>query len=533
MLTDVVASQAFPSDLEHAIAFDHLGVVQRERTHYAQAEDSLARALTLLENNSAAEARRARAQVFNDRGGLRTYESDFRGALEAFHQALELYRDLGMLRTVDAAKVLNNIGNAHRELGDTGQARSALLQALDLKTELLGVDNPSTASTITNLGMVAEESHDYLGAQTYYARALAIYEKSLGANHANVASVAEQYGRLRFTTAQYADALQLLERARAIREREFGLYSTWSAETLVDLVPVYGQLGQRRRARDSAERALTIAVTGREQELLYDSYMSYARTLAAPGQSSAAIFFGKRALNVIQQMRERDVPPTKREQRFFIMRREFMYRDVADWLLSQSRLVEAEEVLDLLKAEELADYAQLPARPAESVTARVGLVQGEVQAAATLDAAIQNLAQQLGAVRLESSLLAAARADFRSKLKEIVASLADPNPNPERTQRDLATLSPSPRDSAIVRYLVLADRVRILVRTPTTLFAQSVKIDRTELSRQVLELHHRLQSHLRAEAAARTLFQELIAPISSTLALAEIHDLVLMPDDVL
>ncbi|HEX8781823.1 MAG TPA: CHAT domain-containing protein [Steroidobacteraceae bacterium] len=46
-------------------------------------------------------------------------------------------------------------------------------------------------------------------------------------------------------------------------------------------------------------------------------------------------------------------------------------------------------------------------------------------------------------------------------------------------------------------------------------------------------MHHRLQSHLHAEAAARTLFRELIAPISSTLALADIHDLVLMPDDVL
>jgi CHAT domain-containing protein/Tfp pilus assembly protein PilF len=521
------------SPLEHATILDHLGVVQRERNSYLQAEHSFSRALTLAQSDPGPPGQRMQAQIYNDRGGLRTYQSDFRSAVEDFQHALGLYRALGMGQMVEAAKTLNNLGNAHRELGDTARARTELEQALDLKTVLLGPQHPSTASTINNLGMVAEEAHDYVGAEAYYARALEIYEKTLGSGNANVASVASQYGRLRSTTGNYPGALRLLERARAIRERTFGIYSNWSAETLVDLVPVYSQLGQRSRALRGAERAISIAVTAQEQELLYDCYMSYARALAAQGQSSAAIFFGKRAINVIQQMRERDVPATKREQRSFLMQREFMYRDLADWLIRVGRLSEAEEVLDLLKTEELADYTQLATPAGEPATGRVGMVYHEVPAAASLDEAIHDLDDQLerGAARQRHA--AALYARFVARLQQMVATLAVRASRTEQSRRDVDAGSPSGPHIAVIRYLVMPEQVRILLRTPAGLVDRSVAISRAALNRQVLDLHYGIQSHVSAESAARTVFKLLIAPIASDLAVADIRHLVLVPDDVL
>jgi CHAT domain-containing protein/Flp pilus assembly protein TadD len=532
-LAEVAATDTFASELEHAAVLDHLAVVQRERNGYLQAEQSFSRALSLAQSDPGPLGQRAQAQIYNDRGGLRTYQSDFRSAVEDFQRALGLYRALKMGQTLEAAKTLNNLGNAHRELGDTARARTELEQALDLKTGLLGPQHPSTASTINNLGMVAEEAHDYVGAEAYYTRALAIYEKTLGSSHANVASVAAQYGRLQSATGKYAGALRLLERARAIREREFGVYSNWSAETLVDLVPVYSKLGQRSQARRGAERAVAIAVTAREQELLYDCYMSYARTLAAQGQSSAAIFFGKRAINVIQQMRERDVPATKREQRSFLTQREFMYRDLADWLIRVGRLSEAEEVLDLLKTEELADYARLTTPPGEPVTGRVGMVRREVPAAASLDEAIHDLFGQLEQGTARQRHAAALYAQFVARLQQMVATLAVRAARIEQSRRDVDAGSLSGPHTAVIRYLVMPEQVRMLVRTPAGRLDRSVTISRPELNRQVLDLHYRMQSRVGAESAAQALFKVLIAPIASDLAATDIHHLVLVPDDVL
>jgi CHAT domain-containing protein/Flp pilus assembly protein TadD len=531
-LTAATAVDTFASALEHASILDHLAVVQRERTRYPQAEQTFASALELANGGPGPAALRVQAQIYNDRGGLRTYQSDFRSAVADFQRALQLYRTLGASESVEAAKTLNNLGNAHRELGDAARARSELEQALELKTRLLGAEHPSTASTINNLGLVAEQTHDYLGAAAYYGRALAIYERTLGDSHVNVASVATQYGRLQSTTGHYREALRLLERARVIREREFGAYNNWTAETLVDLVPVYTRLGKPDQARHGAEQAVATAVAGREQELLYDCYMSYARALAAQGRLTAAIFFGKRAINVVQQMRERDVPLTRREQRAFLQQREQMYRDLADWLLTAGRLPEAEQVLDLLKTEELADYAQLAARPGEPAAGRVGMVQREVPAAAALDEAIDQLIRQLAepGAAPESQ---APRLRFIARLQHVVATLAESAAvrAPPEPAGEMASVSGP--GTAVIRYLVLPEQVRILMRSSSEVLVRSVPVSHAELDRAVLDLHHRLQSHLSAESAGRLAYGWLIAPIAAELAAGGVHHLMVVPDEIL
>jgi CHAT domain-containing protein/Tfp pilus assembly protein PilF len=531
-LTEAISTEAFASQLERATALDRLGVVQRERSSYPKAEESFTHALALAKTDSSPPSGRMQAQIYNDRGGLRTYQSDFRSAVEDLQRALELYRGLNMAQSADAAKTLNNLGNAHRELGDMVRARSELEQALELKTRLLGPEHPSTASTINNLGMVAEQTHDRAGAVAYYRRALLIYEKTLGKTHANVASVAVQLGRLQSGTGDYAAALGLLERARAIRERVFGVYSNWTAETLVDLVPLYTKLGQATPARRGAERAVAIAVTSGEQELLYDCYMSYARTLAAQGQRSAAILFGKRAINIVQQMREHDVPLSKREQRSFLSQRESVYRDLGDWLIAAGRLPEAEQVLDLLKTEELADYAQLSLPPAEAE--RVGMVHREASAGRALDDAIDALSRQLGQPNAEHTpQVAALRARFLERLQGVVAMLTDHAQQGASGKPREDTLSLKAPYTAVIRYLVLPEQVRILMRTPRGQLLRSVAVNRADLDRQVLELHHRMQSGLGSEHESQSVFRLVIGPIAAELAAADVRHLIVVADDVL
>jgi CHAT domain-containing protein/tetratricopeptide (TPR) repeat protein len=506
--------------------------VQRERNQYPQAEQTFARALELAKETAGPGGARVQAQIYNDRGGLHTYQSDFRSAVEDFQRALRLYGTLGMSESVDAAKTLNNLGNAHRELGDMARGRKELEQALELKKRLLGPGHPSTASTLNNLGMVAERTHDFVGAAAYYGNAMAIYERTLGPAHANVASVATQYGRLQALAGQYSRALHLLERARTIRERQFGAYSNWTAETLVDLVTVYTKLGKRELARHGAEQAIATAVASREQELQYDCYMSYARALAAEGQLTAAIFLGKRAINVVQRMRDEDVPLTRREQLSFLAQRELMYRDLADWLLTAGRLPEAEQVLDLLKTEELTDYAQLTVREGEPGTGRVGMAQREAPATAALDGAIDQLIRQLAEPNITPQSQVP-RVHFIAQLQRLVATLS--KHGSERAPPDLGaeTAGMSVPGTAIIRYLVLPEQVRILMQTPSGVVIRAAPVNHAELNRAVLDLHHNLQSHLNSESAARLAYAWLIAPVAAELTAGAVHHLIVVPDEIL
>jgi CHAT domain-containing protein/tetratricopeptide (TPR) repeat protein len=528
VLTDAVAKGSFGSQRELAEALDHLATVQRERAEYDAASATYARALALVHDDYSDAGQLLHARILNDRGGQHTYQSEFRSAIEQYEQALEIYGSIGMGRSGDAAKALNNLGDAYRELGEYAQARSHLQRALEIKTQLFGPDHVSTASTLTNLGMVAEASDDGVAAQNYYARALAIYEKALGPSHASVASVAAQYGRLQFALGKYAQSLELLERARAIRERRFGTDSNWEAETLVDLVPVYSKLGSRAKARRGAELALSIAVTGGEQQLLYACYIGYARALASQGHLDAAVFFGKQAVNVIQRMREDIAPLAVSERRAFLVRRELVYRDLADWLITSGRLHETEEILNLLKLEEVSAYTdagELEGRRAM----RAAMVGREAQSALDLEQLIH--ATATGPVTAHAPGRSARRAEFSAGLQRIVQALSQVRP----AASPLGPVGAGAMSdgTAVVHYLVLPNKVRILLRTRATLLERSVSIDRAELSHQVYDLQHGMRARLESRNAARTVYDLLIAPLAAQLQADGIHVLVLMPDDVL
>src|SRR5215470_7007568 len=101
-LTEAAAGTAM-SALEQAIVLDRLGIVQRERSNYPQAEHSFARALELVQRSRGEAAEPLEARIYNDRGGLRTYQGNLRGALNDFQHALDMYRARGLGRTLEAA----------------------------------------------------------------------------------------------------------------------------------------------------------------------------------------------------------------------------------------------------------------------------------------------------------------------------------------------------------------------------------------------------------------------------------------------
>ncbi len=70
------------------------------------------------------------------------------------------------------------------------------------------------------------------------------------------------------------------------------------------------------------------------------------------GQNRLAIFYGKQAVNVVQSVRA-DISGLKSElRRSYLTTKEENYRTLAELLITEGRLPEAEEILNLLKEQE-------------------------------------------------------------------------------------------------------------------------------------------------------------------------------------
>src|SRR5262249_33599055 len=140
------------------------------------------------------------------------------------------------------------------------------------------------------------------------------------------------------------------------------------------------------------------------------------------GQLQAAIFFGKQAVNVVQRMRESIAPLAVNERKSFVAHRERVYRDLADWLITSGRLHETEEVLDLLKLEELSQYTN-ELEPTEGRrTIRAAMVRQEVSAARELEQLIHDATGESSLARSASGQLTR-HSQFAAGLQRIVQSL--------------------------------------------------------------------------------------------------------------
>ena len=85
--------------------------------------------------------------------------------------------------TIETARSLNRIGMLLYQKGKFGQAEPLLKQALRIHRRLLGEEHPDVASSLNNLANLYESQGRYSEAEPLYKKALEICERVLGANH--------------------------------------------------------------------------------------------------------------------------------------------------------------------------------------------------------------------------------------------------------------------------------------------------------------------------------------------------------------
>lgn len=514
-------------------------------------------------------------------------------ALQYENQSLEIWRAIG--DGDGEAGALNNIADVYKELGNSEKALEDLGMALPLWRA--AGDRRGEATTLNAMGVVFDDLGEQPEALEHYNRALQIW--SAVGDRGGEAEALNNIGGIHLAAGKNQQALEYFSQALAL-EQAVG-DRDGEGRTLNNMGQAYSALGQQQKALEYFCRSMPIRreigdragesstlnnigsvydVLGESQKALhyYTQALPLASAVGDPIQEAEifhnlmlsqesqrpalAVFYGKRAVNFVQQVRGYIQGLDKELQRSFLGSKGDYYHDLADLLIGQGRLPEAQQVLDLLKQQEYSDYVRgetvnalspLTLTPAEKKAEQdyqastkqlvslgeqwLGLKKikertpGEEQQYQQLDAALNKAGQGLN--------------DYYARLYTLFGSNSDANKQITDVQGDTAILqheiAAMPRTVALYT-LVSRDRYSVIVitgsmvgrRVEGTIVGREYGISEKNLNLKVQAFREILRDpNQDPRPLAQELYTILISPVKDDLDQAHAETLVFSLDGVL
>jgi CHAT domain-containing protein/tetratricopeptide (TPR) repeat protein len=502
----------------------------------------------------------AKSRLLNRLGLAYSMLSQYDHAIAAFEQALAIART----RHDRAGEgwALMNLGRVSAQLSRYDHAMGYFEQALAMMRA--GHDRRGEGASLNYLGLAHQGLGQYDQAIAFHWQALAIAREERvllqGELHSVEGPALNSLGKAYYHLRQYDQAMAFYEQALADRQARGARLA--EGQTLNDLGQVYAALGQYDRARASHEQALVVLRQAGNREGEGLACAALMAVWRAQHQPRLAIFYGKQAINRFQEIREHLQPLAEDLQESFRTAKTPIYRELAEILLAEGRLLEAQQVLDLLKAEEYSDFIGRAAT-ADALQGRVVLTPEEAAWAARYRAIADRLAavgaeygalrampartadetQRMGALETD---LAAARQAFEQflahlqvevwqapQVQERIARLAEESQGLMDALRDLGP-------GTVALYTLVTDTAyHVILTTPEVQVARERSIAAADLARKVHAFRQALDPDRRESVLrdprplARELYQLLVAPIAQDLRQARATTLMWSLDGVL
>ncbi|HYX16659.1 MAG TPA: CHAT domain-containing protein [Nostoc sp.] len=215
-------------------------------------------------------------------------------------------------------------------------------------------DKTAEADRLLQQGKQQFDISQYKAAIQSWQQALAIYRElknRLGESNSLI-GLGNAYSSL----GQYAKAIEFYQQSLSI-QRDIG-DRNGESNSLMGLGTAYSSLGQYAKAIEFYQQSLSIQrdIGDREGEGL--TLANIGETLEKQKQSELAIVFYKQSVNVREGIRQNIRTLPREQQESYTQTVADTYRSLADLLLSQGRVLEAQQVLELLKIQELRNYTR-------------------------------------------------------------------------------------------------------------------------------------------------------------------------------
>ncbi|NEP10426.1 MAG: tetratricopeptide repeat protein [Symploca sp. SIO2C1] len=537
--------RAIPYQEGEARILNSIGAVYQQQGQYNQALEYYQQSLTLRRN---IKDRVGEGETLTNLGALYYNQGQYAQSLQLYHQALAIFEELNNQKGVGAS--FNNLGLVHHQLGEYEQALAFYQQSLVIRKAIS--DRSGVGATLHNIGFTYDRLEDADQALVFYQQALAVRtsigdQAGKGKTLNNLGLVYNQLGKQSLAKSSLEQALAI---SQAIGDRS-GVGSI-----LDSLGTMYQSLGEYAQALQFYQQGLAIKkeVGDRTGERL--TLSNIAGVLEQQHQLELAIIFYKQSVNVTEAIRQDLQVLSQEQQQSYTETIADTYRQLADLLLTQDRVLEAQQVLDLLKVQELEDYlrnvrgndqtaqgiASLP--PEEQIIAKYSAIQIQaIQIGKQLSqlAKIPELErtpsqqQQLIELRQREQAILGEFNDFLDS-SEIITLVEQLSQTARRQNLDLADLNSLrdnlPANTALFYPLILDDRLELILTTPNAPPThRPVAIQRQELNRIIVELRRGI-TNPKADATvpAQQLYELLIQPLEAVLREAQVETLIYAPD---
>ena len=524
----------------------NLGTTYYTVGRYESAIGYFEQAITIAK---AVNDRRGEGRVLGNLGSAYYNMSHYEKAISYYNQALAIRREVRDRR--DEANALAILGSAYRSLGQYEKSINHYEQAVAVFRDLKVRRDEGNA--LMNLGIT------YSGSNRQ-EQAIPFFEQSLGIarevkDPRGEGSALNFLGSSFFDLGQTGKATTYFEQALTLRRQ--GKDRSGEGITLGNLGRVYGRLGQQEKSISYFEQAVAI---GREIKSRQIEIANLTRLMDAwkfNGQNSVAVFYGKQAVNAIQSIRADIRGLTQDLQTSYLKGNESPYHKLADLLIAQGRLSEAEQVLGLLKEQEFFEFVRRDSLEAASAKGGADLTPEE----STLAKSYSEIGGRLVALGSERGELVGKKTlspEETARLTKIEADLTIGSRAFEKFLGDLSTqfsakpdaaaklvqlrdsqgfmsdLSELPPGTVAIYTLVGEDKYRAILVTPEVQKAFEYPIKGAELNKKILEFREVIRNpRLDPRPRAQELYKILVGIMAPDLQQAKAKTLMFSLDGTL
>lgn len=460
-------------------------------------------------------------------------------ALECQNEALKLAKELG--DRVSESYALHNIASIQNDLGFPTKALETYLQVIGMREGLK--DQKGLANTMSNVGTILVDLKNFDEAFEYYDLALT-FRREIGDQEGEVVSLIN-IGHLYNTVGQNEKGRELFAKALTL-SRALGDRNT-EAAALHNIGWSY-EPADRAKAIDYYYQALPLRRSVGDRDGEASTLNNLRDAWNELGNKKLAAYYGKQSINIYQSLRSSIQGMDAEARKRYLSTVEDIYRDVANLLIEQGRIAEAEQVLGMLKEEEVFEFQRRDDSVARTLLQTATLNESERAAIAgyeKISDKITAIAQEYGELdreRLEYpegkfpkqtrlDELEKQRADaitaFQKYLDQLKADFAKTSKDKEVAEVD-SSLQETLREmkatrTAVVSTIIGEKRLNIIVTTANIQRAHTVSITDADLNRLVADFRLALTSPAAGKPidprpAGQKLYNVLVKPIEADLA---------------
>ncbi len=556
-----------PDHPSTGIRLNNLAGLYRLMGRYADAQSLYVRALAISEATEGPDHPSTGISLHN-LASLYELMGRYADAMPLYARALAISEKSNGPEHPDTGQRLNSLAGLYATMGLYADAQPLYLRSLAISEKTDGPEHPSTGIRLNDLASLYKSMGRYAEAEPLLVRAVAISQKAEGPDHPSTGTRLNNLAALYKEMDRLAQAEPLLARALAITEKANGPDHPDTAIRLNNLAALYLQMNQPQQAEPLLLRAWRIASNAGNPELAWTA-QGNLRQLYATSKPDLAIWYGKQAVNTLQQVRAGNTALDKDTQKSFLQKNEDTYKALADLLFAQGRLSEGQQVLAMLKEAEYKDFIQRsgagdPLKTQAGDTEqerpwseRYKAISGQLAAMGKEYEALVKKAKQDGVLSaaeqqrkdaLDADLKVARQAydsfmvdlqrEFTQSTSADAAKLRQ-QAFGEKNLASLRALQGTLRDlsklgntSAVtIHYLMTDKRLWILLTTPTVQLTREAAISEADLNRKIGQYREAIaRRDPRVKELGKALYDILIAPVADDLKQTQANTLMLSLD---